>query len=185
MFNLEDVGQNNLTQNINLLVKWKYNIEDRYKSEWLHALNANSDSFKLRTYAKFKTDFNIENYLLSIKCINSRILFTKLRISAHDLLIEMGRYNKPKKTPVENRLCCFCKSNNIEVEPHTILHCSIYNDLFSNLDNIFFNFTTMDQDEQFKFIMSANNGGVNCCKLVSDFIENCYVLRNHFDLKNK
>ena len=70
MFNLEDAGQNNLTQNFNqLLAKWKYNIEDRYKSEWLHALNANSDDFKLRTYAKFKTTFNLENYLLSIKCI--------------------------------------------------------------------------------------------------------------------
>ena len=125
VFNLEDVGQNNLTQNINqLLAKWKYNIEDRYKSEWLHALNANSDGFELRTYAKFKTTFNLENYLHSIKCINSRILFTKLRISAHDLLIETGRYTKPKKTPVENRLCRFCKSNNIEDEPHFILHCT-------------------------------------------------------------
>ena len=77
----------------------------------------------------------------------------------------------------------------IEDEPHFILHCSFYNDLrnalFSNLDNIFFNFTTMDRDEQFKFIMSANNGDADCCKLVSDFIENCYVLRNQFDLKNK
>ena len=119
-----------MTQNFNqLLAKWKYNIEDKYKSEWLHALNANSDGFKLKTYAKFKTTFNLENYLLSIKCINSRILFTKLRISAHDLLIETGHYTKPKKTPVENRLCRFCKSNNIEDEPHFILHCSFYNDL--------------------------------------------------------
>ena len=39
----------------------------------------------------------------------------------------------------------------------------------------------MNQDEQFKFIMSANNGDANCCKLVSD-IENCYILRNQFDL---
>ena len=94
--------------------------------------------FKLRTYAKFKTTFNLENYLLSIKCIYSRILFTKLRISAHDL-IETGHYTKPKKTPVENRLCRFCKSNKIEDEPHFILHCPFYNDLrnalFSNLDN--------------------------------------------------
>ena len=79
------------------------------------------NSFKLRTYAKFKNTFNLESYLLSIKCINSRILFTKLRISAHDLLIETGRYTKPKKTPVENRLCRFCKSNNIEDEPHFIV----------------------------------------------------------------
>ena len=128
--NIYDAGQNNLTQNFNqLLAKWKYNIEDKYKSEWLHALNANSDGFKLKTYAKFKTTFTLENYLLSIKCINSRILFTKLRISAHDLLIETGRYTKPKKTPVENRLCRFCKSNNIEDEPRFILHCSFYNDL--------------------------------------------------------
>ena len=61
MINLEDVEQNHLTQNINhRLAKWKYNIKDKIKSEWLYALNANSDGFKLRTYAKFKTIFNLE-----------------------------------------------------------------------------------------------------------------------------
>ena len=105
--------------------------------------------FKLRTYAKFKTTFNLKNYLLSIKCINSRILFTKLRISAHDLLIETGRYTKPKKTPVENNR--FCKSNKIEDEPHFIHHCpfTMISEMpFSPiLVIIFFNFTTIDQDE--------------------------------------
>ena len=32
-------------------------------------------------------------------------MFTKLRISSHNLHIETGRHKRPKKTPVENRYC--------------------------------------------------------------------------------
>ena len=64
----------------------------------------------------------------------------KLQINAHDLLIEMGRYTKSKKTPIENRLCRFCKSNNIEDEPHFILHCpfTVISEMPFNHDNIFY-----------------------------------------------
>ena len=31
-------------------------------------------------------------------------MFTKLRISSHNLHSETGRHNRPKKTPVENRM---------------------------------------------------------------------------------
>ncbi len=49
---------------------------------------------------------------------NSRKLFTKLRINAHDLLIEHGRYFQPI-LPVEDRLCTSCKA--IDEEVHFVM----------------------------------------------------------------
>lgn len=58
------------------------------------------------TYAKIKIDFKLEQYLLHLP-IQLRRNFTKLRISAHQLASEIGRYSKPK-IPFEKRLCQFC-----------------------------------------------------------------------------
>ncbi len=51
---------------------------------------------KLRTYMKFKYSFKYKNHLSIMTKFDSRKIFTKLRISAHDLLIERGRYRQPK-----------------------------------------------------------------------------------------
>ncbi len=53
---------------------------------------------------------------------------TKLRISAHDLLIERGRYFRPK-IPREQRLCTTC--NKVEDEEHFLLFCTKYSTLRS------------------------------------------------------
>jgi hypothetical protein len=47
---------------------------------------------KLRTYLKIKTNFGYENYLSIIKHFEQRRRLSKLRISAHKLQIEIGRY---------------------------------------------------------------------------------------------
>ena len=38
----------------------------------------------------------------------------KIRLSAHNLHIETGRYKRPRKTPIEERLCSYCLSLNID-----------------------------------------------------------------------
>ena len=57
--------------------------------------------------------------------------FTQLRISAHRLCIEIGRYSRPK-LPRENRFCFSCK-NAVEDEKHFLFHCKEYNSLRENL----------------------------------------------------
>jgi hypothetical protein len=59
-------------------------------------------------------------YLLS-KSIKSKM--TQLRISAHCLNIERGRYNKPK-IPREERFCKFCTE--VETEEHFLISCHKY-----------------------------------------------------------
>ena len=49
---------------------------------------------KLTTYFKLKQNFSFERYLSYTKHFEYRRSMCKLRISAHKLNIEVGRYNK-------------------------------------------------------------------------------------------
>ena len=130
-----------------------------YKLKWWEQLNKDLDNSKLRTYVKFKTDFSQENYVYSVKCFEKRKLFTQLRISSHGLHIETGRYSKPRKTPVSERICSFCNDNKIEDEYHVVMACSLYQTQCSSLfENLMYttNFSEMNDSDKFNFIMSYN-----------------------------
>ena len=66
--------------------------------------------------------FHLETNLS--KGIKSKI--TQLRISAHCLNIERGKYNKPK-IPREERFCKFCIE--VETEEHFLISCHKYKDI--------------------------------------------------------
>ena len=70
---------------------------------WNSFINDCGDGDKLRTYSKYKSSFKLEKYVLHFP-LHKRRNITKLRISAHNLKIETGRYTVPK-TPIENRKC--------------------------------------------------------------------------------
>ena len=82
---------------------------------------------KLRTYCLFKTSFCQENYVHLLNR-NQRSVFCKLRISAHSLMIEKGRYSYPK-IPSENRICTKCDLQETEDEFHFIMKCKAYDNL--------------------------------------------------------
>ena len=47
-------------------------------------------------------------------------------MSSHDLRIERGRFNNPI-TPINQRICTRCESNEIDDEIHLLLHCNAIN----------------------------------------------------------
>ena len=47
----------------------------------------------------------------------------KIRISAHNLMIEFGRYKKPKPLPREERICQNCNLNEVENDVHFLTQC--------------------------------------------------------------
>ena len=78
---------------------------------------------KLRTNRLLKQDFGIESYL---ECINDKSIrkcISSLRINAHRLRIERGRYVRPKEE-IEDRLCLLC--NTVEDEVHFLVKCRKY-----------------------------------------------------------
>ena len=96
----------------------KSKLLDIYQNQWiskLHCVGKNSnEGNKLRSYALFKSNFSTENYLKVIKSKDQRSSLTRLRISAHNLLIEKGRRARPHKIPANERFCPHCNDNSIE-----------------------------------------------------------------------
>ena len=97
-----------------------------------------STSPKLSYYNSIKSVFEREPYLDQCMGFSRRYCTTQLRISAHDLQIERGRYvNMPRK----ERICIWCKTtlgqNIIEDEKHTLFDCDLYSTIRKNLiDNL-------------------------------------------------
>ena len=99
-------------------------LTDHFKKNWEHQ---KSTSSKLSFYHSIKSKFGREPYLETCKGFSRRYCTTQLRISAHDLQIERGRYSN---TPRENRICTWCQTSmgisKIEDESHVLYECDLY-----------------------------------------------------------
>ena len=119
----------------------------KFMNEWQNRRSAQS---KLLFYNSIKADFGYESYL-DIKDSISRKHLARLRLSAHDLNIERGRYLSKGKIPlITDRICRFCclkeESRHLELleglpyfnpiletEQHVITECPGYHHLRLNL----------------------------------------------------
>ena len=77
-------------------------LRNHFKRCWEHE---KSNSSKLSFYHQHKSKFAREVYLDETKGFSRRYNTTKLRISAHELKIERGRYSD---IPREDRICNWC-----------------------------------------------------------------------------
>ena len=131
---------------------------------------------KLRTYAKYKKEFAYESYLNFSKDFGKRKSITKLRISAHRLEIECGRY---KKVEESKRLCRNCNLNVIENEQHVLLTCPKYatcrNSTFSKLYDIFPDLVSKNDSSMFCFLLACNDSEI--FHLLSAMLQNIIALR--------
>ena len=175
-------------------------LQNIYSCLWANHISNQSCDDKLRTYAKFKPEFELENYVVNIP-FYKRKMFTRLRISAHQLAIEKGRHKPiPKKPDIVcdfcckikpectcnrfkyNRLCHYCQV--VEDEKHFILKCPIYKEARSNLFDelraiVSFDLSE-DDDHCFKHIMNYLNGDLELAQLVCNYVDNCFNLRQHY-----
>ena len=78
---------------------------------------------KLDTYFSFQKEFNAEPYLMLVN-FYVRKAISKLRLSAHNLFIQTGRYAQPKSLPRSERICKYCNFDCIENEFYFLSRCS-------------------------------------------------------------
>ena len=103
-------------------------LNNHFKNCWEYDKSSQS---KLSFYHANKAQFCKETYLESITNAAHRYRTTRLRISAHDLEIEKGRYSN---TPREERICKWCSgsltmdNSYIEDEAHLLYYCDLYAD---------------------------------------------------------
>ena len=120
---------------------------------------------KLRMYRLIKSDFQEpETYLTSIRNPKLRQLFTKLRISDHNLMIEIGRRTRPI-TPVLERKCTLCSLNSIEDEVHFLIVCPFYfiqprSLLFSFLNCRYSTFKFLSSHEKFIYVLGSRDPAI-------------------------
>ena len=103
-----------------------------FRDKWK---DAKANSPKLEFYNSVKKEFTIAKYL-HIKNDKHRYALSRLRISAHNLYIERGRYKIPPVSR-EDRICLYCKYNNntdtIESESHVLDVCALYDSVRTSI----------------------------------------------------
>ncbi len=150
-------------------------IQNNYISEWKQQID---NSSKLSFYSKFKRQYQLEDYLNTIKDPSIRRMYTKFRISNHKLLIEYGRY---QKIPREERICKHCDSGSVVNEFHFAFECQKYDNLRDISNNILKNIFQMQLTAKSKEDLLAHvmgNKDQVLTNLFSNYISKCFTVRD-------
>ena len=149
-------------------------MKQKYISYWQHTLQ---HSQKLEFYRSFKNEYATSSYLELTRRVSDRRTLTKLRISNHKLMIELGRYND---TPRDNRLCPVCDCNQTEDEIHFLFYCSKYattrDNFYKKIQPFIQNVSRLPVSDLILELMNSSNFFVNM-QLIK-FISSCFDSRN-------
>ena len=115
-------------------------MKQNFIDKWLRDI---SECNKLEFYSDIKSKFKIEPYLNLVENRSHKNALTRLRISAHSLHIDTGRYKRYDNdlkaytnTPRGERKCPIC-TDDIEDEYHFLFKCTnnkkLKNSLFEYL----------------------------------------------------
>ena len=103
--------------------------------------------------------------------VKHRKAMTRLRISAHRLAIETGRYTK---TPIEKRVCTTCEGQIIEDEYHFLMKCKRYDgardNMFKMVNAKCDGFKHLNEYDKFMFLLSA---GCDIAETTDHYINEC------------
>ena len=144
------------------------------------------DHNKLRTYKTFKSSFTREPYLELVRNRNQRCFLSRLRVSSHNLQIELGRHTRPV-TPIEQRYCKFCLPQAaptrppetssptppsrptaepaVDTEFHFLIQCPLFNSqrnrLFDKLSEVNPSFANLSLADKFKVMLCPRTAFTN------------------------
>ena len=136
--------------------------------------SAVSSSSKLKFYNEIYSSGTRPKYVDLLKFKSDRATICKMKVSAHMLEVERGRYQNISR---ENRLCNSCNEGLVEDEMHFLFHCTAYNDerdnFFKKLGNLYPN--TVFSPLHIDFIF--NNESAATLKILAKFINECLEKR--------
>ena len=103
--------------------RFQCRLRDLYIVEWKQGIELSSSVY---IYKEIKQTFEISSQLFILNKKKLRNAIAKLRLSSHQLNIEIGRRRNIVRA---DRKCTLCNLNEIEYEYHFTLICPMYNDL--------------------------------------------------------
>ena len=166
--------------NIDIYEKNKFTLtkicQDSYDRFWWDQLN---NSPKAISYARFKRTIKYENYLDQIENVKHKTSLTRFRLSNHNLLIEKGRYMRPRLERNDRK--CFNCPDKIEDECHFVSKCPLYirerELLFDCCKQDCSNFDSLSNDQKFIFIFTNESEGI--AKALGRFIFQSLKIREN------
>ena len=119
-----------------------------------------------------------ENYICDFLSRHQRSLIAQLRTGILPLHIETGRYYR---TPLEQRTCKVCRSNQIEDEYHFLCECTFffnerrifYENIYTNISENVEGFENLIVEEKFNCLMKANP------KQLAQYVEKIWNIRRN------
>ena len=110
--------------NVNIFLDLvKQRLHDNFVQNW----NSRLEEPSRASFYTIISSFHFQHYLNFLKVKKYRNAYARLRCSSHRLEIEAGRFHKPVKKSIEERLCRNC--NVVENEFHFLFECPLYVEL--------------------------------------------------------
>lgn len=148
--------------------------KESYLQYWKNETKSQS---RLNCYLTLNREYELADYLYSVRDTKQRQILTKYRLSDHRLAIETGRH---KKTwlPKEERVCGHCMTGEVETEMHFLLYCDKYSSqrdsLFTEMTTYIPNFYKLNPEEKLRILM----GEGAMAPLAAKYVFSCHSLRD-------
>ena len=152
----------------------KQRLTDNFIQDWQARLN---DSSRANFYTNI-CSFRFQPYLDCINVSKYIQAVSKLRTSSHRLAIEAGRWTRPNRTPINQRICLTCEK--IEDEYHFVIECILYQDLRKQYISPYF----WKRPSMFKFVNLINTTNKKCMRKLSVFIYQTFKQRTEILYRN-
>ena len=135
-------------------------IYDHFFQEYYASYDISSKMDVFKTITKH---FKLEKYISCIDIEKHRVALSRLRCSAHKLMIEEGRYRGVERN---ERVCPLCTMNVVEDEYHFRLVCPMYRELRKKyLPSFYCRWPSKN-----KFIKLLNDNQVSVLKKLAKFV---------------
>ena len=135
---------------------------------------------KLRYYNMYKSNFSVEEYVNCNMPKWQRSVLAQFRAGILPLEVETGRY---QNIELQDRLCKFCRLNEVEDEIHFICQCTFYNearnDLYIKTIEVLPDFYSLDILDKFVYLLA------NMQKQVAHFLSTAIKKRRDFLYSNQ
>ena len=115
------------------------------------------------THKEVKHNYQLEDYLRTIRNPAHRISMAKLRLGVHSLRIQTGKYeNRGAPIPVEGRMCLVCNRGYMEDERHFLMYCPGYDNILRNELHCLLSthdvvFKSLNDEDKIKYLLTLEN----------------------------
>ena len=171
------------------------NLQSKFDRFWLDSITdaqIGSDGEqhnKLLCYSSFKCHFRTEPYVTLVRNRNQRCHLSRLRVSAHQLGVEVLRYRRPP-VPRSERMCVYCPpgpghpgARPLDDECHCVTECVVGQadrlDVYQSIGSRNLDFPNLSNINKFKFLVCPSNP--TDCKTVSRYLQRQFDRRDQID----